>query len=186
MELIGAVSAWHELVDTAAEFGRSMIRERTGDLANARAEGRAGGRSKKLDPKSGPKSPRASCWTKISRQYSPGSTTSANEPVPGSSSLNGRKIEADQAQAPARSPQRTTQRSLNRVSVSRQCTEAKGERITFVNSGRGAAFYLGQTGARPCLPNPLLSKKPPAPRCPLSAGTLRRAVSKARQNRCCR
>lgn len=68
-----------QMVGSFAEFERAMIRERTSaGLAAARAEGRVGGRRRKLDPANAAKSPRASSQAASPGPKWPGFTTSAH------------------------------------------------------------------------------------------------------------
>ena len=73
-----------QMVGTFAEFERAMIRERTSaGLAAARAEGRIGGRRKKLDPPNAAKSPRASSPAGRPAPRWRASITSASRPCHG-------------------------------------------------------------------------------------------------------
>jgi DNA invertase Pin-like site-specific DNA recombinase len=70
-----------QMIGAFAEFERAMIRERTSaGLAAARAEGRIGGRRKKLDRRSAARSPKASSQAARPAPRWRGSTTSVRQP----------------------------------------------------------------------------------------------------------
>ena len=73
-----------QMIGSFAEFERAMIRERTSaGIAAARAEGRLGGRRKKLEPPNGAKSPRASSPAGNPAPRWHASTISASRPCHG-------------------------------------------------------------------------------------------------------
>ena len=75
-----------QMIGSFAEFERAMIRERTSaGIAAARAEGRVGGRRKKLDVAKRREIARASSPTGSPAPRWPASTTSASRPCHGSS-----------------------------------------------------------------------------------------------------
>ena len=75
-----------QMVGSFAEFERAMIRERTSaGIAAARAEGRVGGRRKKLDAAKRQKSPKASSPAASPAPTWHGSTMSVSQPSHASS-----------------------------------------------------------------------------------------------------